>query len=197
VAHATIVASMGLEDEVAAARIAAARYADPGDTVVGVVPAEPAATRVYLCAFASERGPAWLALDREGEPLTDRALVRDAVSIAALCELAEESAGGGDLDDLRARLAELRVSEAPDGIDEAEAAIDELEHTILAPPRVATVAYLDAIGRAAGRLEETLGAAGGSPFAAAMKSGLGAADELADEVERAYKGPLGSAASRR
>jgi hypothetical protein len=32
---------------------------------------------------------------------------------------------------------------------------------------------------------------GGSPFAEAMKTGIPAADELADEVEGGYKGPLG------
>jgi hypothetical protein len=119
--------------------------------------------------------------------VADRALVRDAVSIAAMCELAEESAGGGDLGDLRARLVELRLTEAPEGIEEAEAAAAELAATIAPPPRVASLDYLDAIGRAAGRLEETLGAAGGSPFAAAMKGGLVAADELAAQVERGYK----------
>jgi hypothetical protein len=35
------------------------------------------------------------------------------VSIAAMCELAEESAGGGDLGELRARLVELRLTERP------------------------------------------------------------------------------------
>jgi hypothetical protein len=188
---------MALEDHVAAARAAAERHADPDEKVVGVVPAEPAATRVYVCAFESERGKAWLALDDRGEPITDRGLVRDAVSIAALCELAEESAGGGDLDDLRARLAELRDTEAPPGIDEAEAAVGEVEQTILPPPRVASIGYLDAIGRAAGHLEEALGSSGSSPFAAAMKSGIAAAEELADDVERGYKLSLGSATSKR
>ena len=117
--------------------------------------------------------------------MTDRSLVREAVSIAALCELAEESAGGGDLADLRTRLAELRATEAPEGIDEAETAVGELEQAILAPPRVASLGYLDAVGRAAGRLEEALGSTGASPFAAAMKSGLAAAEDLADQVERA------------
>jgi hypothetical protein len=186
---------MGLEEEIAAVRAAASEHASQGEEVVGVVPTEPAGTRVYLCAFQGENGSAWLALDVDGRPLADRGLVRDAVSIAALCELAEESAGGGDLGDLRARLAELKATEAPEGIDEAETAVGDLEQILLAPPRVASLEYLDAIGRAAGRLEEALGSTGGSPFATAMKSGLAAADELADEVERGYKLPLESAAS--
>ena len=43
----------------------------------------------------------------------------------------------------------------------------------------------------AARLEQTLGHVGGSPFAEAMKSGMPAADELAAEVIRSYKGLLG------
>jgi hypothetical protein len=108
-----------------------------------------------------------------------------------MCELAEESAGGGDLGELRARLVELRLSEAPEGIDDAEVAAAELQEVIRAAPRLASVAYLDSIGLAATRLEHTLGQVGGSPFAEAMKSGMPAADELAAQVIRAYKGPLG------
>jgi hypothetical protein len=186
---------MGLGEDIAAARAAAARHTITGEAVVGIVPTEAGGVRVYLCAFEGENGSAWLALDEQGEPVTERSLVRDAVSIAALCELAEESAGGGDLADLRARLAELRATEAPAGIDEAEAAVGELEQAILAPPRVASLGYLDAVGRAAGRLEEALGSTGASPFAAAMKSGLAAADDLADEVERGYKLSLGPVTS--
>jgi hypothetical protein len=186
---------MSLEEEIRTVRASAVRHAEAGEEVVGIIPAEPGGSRVYLCAFQNESGAAWLALGRAGEPLADRGIVRDAVSIAAMCELAEESAGGGDLVDLRARLAELRATEAPAGIDEAEAAIAELEETIHEPPRVASIEYLDTIGRAAGRLEEALGSAGGSPFAAAMKTGLAAADDLADEVERGYKLPFESPTS--
>jgi hypothetical protein len=182
---------MGLEEEIAAARAAAAAHVEPDEELIGVVPAEPAGARVYVCAYQRDGESAWLALDETGMPIADRALLREAVSLAAMCELAEESAGGGDLGDLRARLVELRLTDAPEGIDEAEAAAAELAATIVAPPRVATVAYLDAIGRAAGRLEQALGAAAGSPFAAAMKSGLATVDELAAQVERAYKAPLG------
>jgi hypothetical protein len=182
---------VGLSEELSRVAELAAAFSEPGERLAGVLAAEPATgERVYVCAFAGADGRAWLALDGSGAPLDSRALVRDSVSIAALCELAEESAGGGDLPDLRARLAELRVREAPEGIQEAEQAAQELEQAILAPPRVASLGYLDVIGRAAGRLEEALGSSTGSPFAAAMKTGLAAAEELADEVEGRYKLPL-------
>jgi hypothetical protein len=182
--------SVSLDEEIAAARAAALSHAAPGEQLVGVVPAEPGGERVYICAYEDGGEPAWLALDEAGEPVADRALVRDAVSLAALCELAEESAGGGDVGELRARLVELRLTENPDGVEEAEAAAAELQETIVPAPRVASLAYLDAVGRAAARLEEALGEVGGSPFAAAMKSGLAAADDLAARVERTYKGAL-------
>jgi hypothetical protein len=181
---------MSLEADIAAARAVAAEYVDPGEELVGVIPAAPAGVRVYICGYAQDGNERWLALDSEGAPVSDGALVRDAVSIAALCELAEESAGGGDIAELRTRLAELRSTENPDGIEEAEAAAAEFEAILLPPPRVATTAYLDDIGRAAAKLEQTLGESGGSPFAAAMKNGLAAADELAARVERSYKVPL-------
>lgn len=48
--------------------------------------------RVYLCAFAGpDDVPSWLALDEDGSPVTSRKRVRDAASIAALVEVAEES----------------------------------------------------------------------------------------------------------
>jgi hypothetical protein len=66
-----------------------------------------------------------------------------------------------------------------------------LQKAIKPPPRVASVAYLDELGSAASGLEQALGELGGSPFAEAMKAGVAAADELAGEVERRYKVPLG------
>jgi hypothetical protein len=191
--HGAIVAPMTLEDELAAAGEAARAYGVDGEELVAVIPAEPGeGARVYLCAFArGEERRAWLALDVGGKPLADRVLVRDAVSIAAMCELAEESAGGGDIGELRARLVELRLAENPEGIEEAEVAAADLQAALLPAPRVASVGYLDAIGLAAARLEQALGEIGGSPFAEAMKGGIAAAEQLAGEVERDYKGPLG------
>ncbi len=69
-----------------------------------------------------------------------------------MCELAEESAGGGDLGELRARLVELRLTENPEGIEEAEVAAAELQEAIQPPPRVASVAYLDAHRRSPRRV---------------------------------------------
>jgi hypothetical protein len=190
--HGAIVAAVGLEEEIAAAAEAASAHAANGEELEGVVPAEPGAgARVYLCAYRIGEEQTWLALDSQYRPVADRALVREAVSIAAMCELAEESAGGGELGELRARLVELRLTDAPEGIEEAEVAAAELQETIRPTPRLASVGYLDAIGLAAARLEQTLGEIGGSPFAEAMKSGMPAADELAAEVIRSYKGPLG------
>ena len=122
--------------------------------------------------------------------MTDPRLVREAASLAALCEVAEESAGGGHLPELRARLAELRETDRPLGIEEAEAAAAALAETLQGEPRVASDAYLDAIGSAARRLEQALGESGGSPFAAAMQSSLGAVEELTEDVARNYKLPL-------
>jgi hypothetical protein len=180
---------MALAEEIEAAREAATAFARAGEEVAGVVPTEPAeGVRVYLCAYADTGGEshAWLALDAGGAPVDDRRLLRDAASIAALCELAEESAGGGDLPALRARLAELRETERPEGIEEAEEAAARLEAAIQPPPRVATPAYLDAIGTAAAALERALGGHG-SPFAEALTFGMAAAEEFAAEVEGTYR----------
>ena len=182
---------MGLEEQLRAAVETAVRFADDGEELSGVVPAEPASgERVYLCVFSRGEHQRWLALDAAGSPVDDRRLVRDAVSIAAMCELAEETAGGGDLGELRARLVELRLTETPDGIEDAEAAAAELQDVILGPPRLASVSYLDSIGGAAMKLEQALGEVGGSPFAEAMKVGMAAAEELAADVERSYKRSL-------
>src|ERR687886_1124894 len=171
---------MSLREELERVAGPAQRFAAPGETLAGILAAEPEpGERVYLCAFADEAGArSWVALDAQGEPITSRAAVREAVSIAALCELAEETAAGGDVEQLRSDLVTLRLTENPPGIEEAEAAALDLERVLGVPPRLATPSYLDAVGSAARRLEQTLGDAGASPFAAALKQGLVAVDEL-------------------
>jgi hypothetical protein len=183
---------MGLSDDLEQIAVAAAAFAAPGERVTGILAVEPLHFgRVFLCAYATgDERPAWLALDAAGSPLGSLSAVREAAKLAALCEVAEESAGGGDLQQLRQRLREIRETEAPEGIEAAEVAAAELAETLEADPRLATTDYLDRIGAAARRLEQTLGDDEGSPFAAALQQALPAVDEVAAEVERRYKGPL-------
>ena len=181
---------MTVPEDVGRIASAAAAFAEPGEEVAGVLVTETLGRRVYLCAFQSADGRSWLGLGADAEPLSDRRLVREAASLAALCEVAEESAGGGHLTDLRARLAELRETDNPEGIEEAEAAAASLAELLEPEPRVASEAYLDAIGSASRRLEQALGESDASPFAAAMQSAFGSVEELADDVDRNYKLPL-------
>jgi hypothetical protein len=171
---------------------AARGFAGPGEEVAAVIPAEPAAgVRVYLCAYGDAGdSKSWLALDGEGRPIGSRSLLRDAVSIAALCEVAEEVAGGGRLEELRSELVALRLTENPPGIDEAEEATIALERAVGTIPRVASPAYLDDVGAASRRLEQALGEIGRSPFAEALKQAVGTVDELSKDVEANYKGAL-------
>jgi hypothetical protein len=159
----------------------------------GVLAAEASpGDRLYLLAFEeADGGRTWLAVDPAGEPVTDRARVRDAVSILALCELAEENAAGGDLDELRAQLAALRIAEAPPGIEEAEEAALELQRVLGSPPMLATPARLDEIGAATRRLETALGGTlQGSPFAAAMKAAGAVVESLWTDVSGSYRAVL-------
>ena len=157
-------------------------------TAVLAAEAQPG-ERVYVCAFDLDGSPrAWLAVGADGEPVSERRRVRDAVAILALCELAAETAAGGDLDDLRSQLAALRLTENPPGIDEADHAALELQQVLGAPPVLATPARLDEIGAATRRLEVALGGAvQGSPFAAAMKGASEVVDALQRDVEGSYQ----------
>jgi hypothetical protein len=181
---------MGLREELERVGERAGAFVERGEVLAGVLPTEPGpGRRVYLCAYVDEAGGrTWLALDGEGATVANRTDLREAASIAALCELAEETAGGGDLEELRGELVALRLREHPPGIEEAEEAALELERTLAIPPRLATPSYLDAVGSATRRLEQALGdGAGGSPFTAAMKQGMVAVEELTAEVEGRYK----------
>jgi hypothetical protein len=85
---------LGLDDDLRRTAEAAVVYAAEGEELVGIVPAEPAnGLRLYVCAYGREDEGTWLVLDATGVPVEERSLVRDAVSIAALCEVAEEAAG--------------------------------------------------------------------------------------------------------
>jgi len=182
---------VALSEDVDRIAAIAAAFAAPGEALAGVVAAEPLGRRLYLCAFDSPEGQTWLALDDVGEPISDLRLVREAASLAAMCEIAEESAGGGDLPALRDRLRELRETENPAGIEDAEEAAAALAATIEPEPRLARHEYLDALGAASRRLEQSFGPDAGSPFAAALHSAAPAIEELTQDVERNYKAELG------
>ena len=124
-------------------------------------------------------------LDQDAQPIDRRDEVRDTASIVALCELAGDLAGGGDLESLRSQLAQVRMIEQPPGIEGAEEAALALERAIGAPPRVATPAYLDEIGVATRALEQALGELS-SPFSTAIRSATGTVEEFVQDVERGY-----------
>jgi hypothetical protein len=86
---------MAVVDDVRRIAEAASRFAAQGEELAAVLPVEPVlGERLYLCAYAdADGGQTWLALDDGAAPVTSRKRVRDAASIAALVEVAEESAG--------------------------------------------------------------------------------------------------------
>ena len=181
---------MSLTDDLDRIGTAAARYAAPGEQVTAVLAAEPdGGARLYLCAFTSGETTTWLALADDETPVADLRRVREAAQLAALCEVAADSAGGDELEELRRRLRELREHEHPQGIEEAEAAAAAVADALAEEPRVATTAFLDRIGALARALEHALGTDSASPFGAAMQQALPAVEELAADVERNYKAP--------
>lgn len=179
---------VSLDDDLELAAAHALAHVGEGDVVSGVLPTEPQpGRRIYVCSIDGADGTrGWLAVDGDGAPVASRAEVRAAVSIAALCEVAVDSAGGGDLDGLIASLADLREREAPEGIEDAEAAARDLRDVLGESPQLASPERLDAIGAATRRLEGELDPGGASPFAAALKSAQGAVSELQREVEAGY-----------
>jgi hypothetical protein len=85
---------VALSEDVSRIAGVAARHRAPGQQVAAVLAIETAAgERVYLAAFTDGDGQQeWLALDHDGVPVTSRERVREAASIAALVEVAEEAA---------------------------------------------------------------------------------------------------------
>jgi hypothetical protein len=173
---------MALSDDLVRIAVLASGHGE----VTGVLAAEPAhGRRLYLIALGADDARRWVVLDDAGTIVERREDIRDAASIVAMCELAEELAGGGDLEELRSRLAQVRMVEQPEGIEEAEEAALALERTIGAPPRVATPAYLDDVGMATIALERALGELS-SPFSEAIRGSAGTVDAFVKDVEAAY-----------
>jgi hypothetical protein len=121
---------MSFEDELGCAAQAAAPFAEQDERLEAVLAAEPVSGhRVYLCAYGGRAGRTWLALDAVGETVTSRSLVREAVSLVALCEIAEEAAG---IDVVHPRLATpayLDEIGTPD-VGASLQAIDALVHDV-------------------------------------------------------------------
>jgi hypothetical protein len=186
------VGDVALADDLEAAGAHAAGHAGPDDVVSGILAAESSpGVRTYVCSFDGDDGlRSWLAVRADGSAVSERAELRAAVSIAAMCELATDAAGGGELDELLARLRELREREAPEGIEDAEAAAHGLRDVLGEPPQLASAARLDAIGAAARRLEQELSPNAPSPFVAAMRAAQGVVGELQREIEAGYLIPL-------
>jgi hypothetical protein len=177
---------MALDDDLDRIAAAAAAHGE----VTGVLAAEPAVSRrFYLVSLGDGGARRWAVLDDTAALVERRDDVRDVASIVAMCELAEELAGGGDLEQLRMQLAQVRMVEQPPGIEEAEAAALALERVIGAPPRVATPAFLDEVGAATVALEQALGELS-SPFSDAIRGAARAVEEFVQEVERDYLSPL-------
>jgi hypothetical protein len=113
---------VGLPEELEQIAEAALSYADEGEELAAVIPAEPGqGSRVFLCAFSRGEERSWIALRPDGEPVLNRSLLRDAVSIAALCELAEDCADGVDVLEEPPRVA------TPAYLDAIAAAARQLE----------------------------------------------------------------------
>jgi hypothetical protein len=88
---------MELDQELRRIAEVAVTYCRDGEELAGIIPAEPAVgMRLYVCAYRDGEETSWLVLRANGSPVEERSLVRDAVSIAALYELAEEATGSAD-----------------------------------------------------------------------------------------------------
>src|SRR5829696_6670082 len=125
---------MELAEQLEGIAARAAGHAEREEVVTAVIPAESSMGRVYLCAYRrGDDETTWLLLDTDGEPVVERAAVRDAASLVALAELAAirappppaapaclpgDGAGGGDREALRAPWGRWRRRKTPRALDE-------------------------------------------------------------------------------
>ena len=122
---------MELDRELRRIAEVAVTYCRDGEELVGIIPAEPSVgVRLYVCAYRDGEEASWLVLRADGSPVDERSLVRDAVSIAALYELAEEAAGSAD-EEARVPSPALldALSSSPNAVEaikSATATVDEL-----------------------------------------------------------------------
>jgi hypothetical protein len=141
---------MTLEQELETTLAAAGRLAHPGEQPVAVMATEPAAgERVYVVAFAAGEDLGYVALDAAGAPVSDRRLVKDAVSLAALAERAEEVSGATAAEELVGRFGEAAAALGRIGDKDAAAAAAAVVKAARSladgatGPRAATPQFLD------------------------------------------------------
>ena len=155
---------MTLEEELETAVTAAGRHARPGEQPVAVMAAEPAGTRVFVVALAAGDDLGFVAVYASGTPVADRRLVKDAVSLAALAERAEEVSGATAADDLVEQFRGTAESLRAAGEGEAAAAAKAVADAgvrlgaAAAGPRAATPVYLDRLAALAGELAAAIDA---------------------------------------
>ena len=123
---------MALDQELRRIAEVAVTYCRDGEELAGIIPAEPTVgVRLYVCAYRDGEETSWLVLTADGSPVEDRSLVRDAVSIAALYELAEEAVGQAGGEPRVATPAELdalgsSTAEVVEAVKQGTPTIDEL-----------------------------------------------------------------------
>jgi hypothetical protein len=123
---------VALSDDVRRIAAVAETHAAPGQELAAVLAVESATgERVYLSAFADAAGnQEWLALTDDGVPVTNRERVREAASIAALVEIAEDAAERGGDEPRLASLSYLDSIGGDSSIAAALPAVDELTRDV-------------------------------------------------------------------
>jgi hypothetical protein len=123
---------VALSEDVSRIAAVAATHAAPGQHVGAVLAVESAVgERMYLAAYVDrESNKEWLALTQDGAPVTSREQVREAASIAALVEVAEEAAEVVAEGPRLASLAYLDSIGGDSSIAAALPAVDELTRDV-------------------------------------------------------------------
>jgi hypothetical protein len=178
-----------LEQELAATHEAAAAHAGPGERVAAVIPAEPAGgLRVHLVAFDGGERLGYVMLDTDGEAVADERLVRDAVSLIALCELAEEvsmATAAAEIAERFQAVSGLLAEDEPEASAAAERVAGAARRVgeVAAGPRVATPGYLDRLAEEADDFGAAFAAyASQAERIAQAAAAAGAGEELAREA---------------
>lgn len=178
--------------ELERAAVAAAAHA-PGREPTAVMAVDPRDGRRYLVVFGSQPPFAYLLVNAAGRPETSRRLVRDAVTLIALAERADEVAGAVAGEDVAAAFSAAAARLREHGDEPAAAAAGEVAAAYRAlveeasGPREATPAYLDRIGARAAAAAAALDAYAEQARRLGADAGGGAAEPLASAAYEALR----------